>query len=252
MLKHRESYAFFREPPSLFNVAAELVAAFEPGFRVVFADKNENEPDDSGQYAVFEPEAEGRAVLERPSWPIATFWLAQPVSSAEPRVYLSSMEGKWWRDSFLSIDFRDISNALWAHGRGGPTKEQQRAAYETAATLHRALVGRCGALLSYTSSTNNDTPAGVAPIEQAAQVLEALEASDSEKLYAAFSHNEMPFVWLLAVDPTLPFAAPLADQFLRDSNLVVERSERVLIMEDKGFRPYGLRWEEEAEETTAA
>jgi hypothetical protein len=225
-MSYYPTFAFFTKPPSIIDIARGLVIDLDPSWVVTFELEN---PTGTSE-VVFRQPQETLGFLDRPTGTITRFWMSNPIHS---------MSGTLTMEGYLDIEFWDFDDEIFDEA-GVPNEEQKQGKYRIALTLHRSLVQRCGALLSYTSGSDNKYAGPIDHYDQAAAIANGLQTHDSDKLLEVLSNIELPWVWMLALNRTSAVTTGLASQ-LQQGAQEVQRDDGLLILEKTNFRPFFLR-----------
>ena len=138
----------------------------------------------------------------------------------------------------MELEFWDFDDEIFDN-TGEASEQQKKTKYDIALMLHRSLVQRSGALLSYTSGSDSQYAGPVDHYDQAGMVATALQAGDDEKLFDVLNNVELPWTWVLSLNRTSGLTERLATQF-RQVAQEIERTDNLFLFEKRDYRPFFL------------
>lgn len=220
------TFAFFAARPSLADIARSLVIDLDPDFILGLELKEAG----TTRQLVQHDAHEALRLLEGPAGEITEFSMSKPIHS---------MTGRLTTEGYLELEFWDFDDEIFDE-TGAPSEEQKKTKYDIALMLHRSLVQRSGALLSYTSGSDSQYAGPVDHYDQAGTVATALRAGDYEKIFDVLDDVELPWMWVLSLNRSSELTERLATQFRRAVQ-EIERTDKLLLFEKRSHRPFFLR-----------
>lgn len=211
------TFAFFEKPVPIKNVAQVLVDMLggdltEIGFMV--EDKR----------IITVTREETLRFLQK-DLPFFRFWLANDLHSMECALTLKG---------YLAVDFWDFDSE-W-YDNGDPSKEMKTEKRQLALNLHAAIIERCGALLSYTSSADHKYCGFDGHYETADMIYDSIRRQEFNVLSLILARPL--FFWLLGLRK--PIAAGVLREQVRIDFGEVYRNNQAVIFEHKTSRPFFL------------